>query len=482
MDQKRRNIERIWIVLFDMVAVTLSLILAYFIRYRVFLGRYAAGDQSWMLVLLLVIYLVAFYLTGNIRRFFRRGPIKELFEVLKTELTMLVLLLVLVYVLHNSEDVARLMLGYFLVWNTILMLAFRQLLKGLLIRVFRRSVYTSHMILVTDRAHVLGLLEDIDAYKEWYREIRGIVLADEAFEESDGETEKSEQELVSGVPVVASYDALLEYVVHNNVDEVFFAYVGQKGMKKVPALINTLSSMGVTVNVNIDEFDLSRVARKSLGKVGKYAVVAFDRNIFSQRGLFLKRLLDIAGSLVGMAIFGLVAIVLVPAIKLTSKGPAIFLQTRVGKNGRKFQFYKFRSMYIDAEERKASLMDQNEVDGLMFKMENDPRITKVGRFIRRTSLDELPQFWNVLKGDMSLVGTRPPTVDEYERYEAKHKSRLSMKPGITGMWQVSGRSDIQDFDEVVRLDMEYIDGWNIGKDIAILFKTVGVVLGKKGSK
>ena len=136
----------------------------------------------------------------------------------------------------------------------------------------------------------------------------------------------------------------------------------------------------------------------------------------------------------------------------------------------------------DAEQRKKELMAKNEVHGLMFKMENDPRITKVGRFIRKTSIDELPQFWNILKGDMSLVGTRPPTVDEFERYEAKHKCRLSMTPGLTGLWQVSGRSDIKDFDEVVQLDMQYIDNWSILKDIKILLLTVGIVITGKGSR
>jgi lipopolysaccharide/colanic/teichoic acid biosynthesis glycosyltransferase len=139
-------------------------------------------------------------------------------------------------------------------------------------------------------------------------------------------------------------------------------------------------------------------------------------------------------------------------------------------------------MYVDAEERKKALMEQNKMDGYMFKMDNDPRITKVGKFIRKYSIDELPQFWNVLKGDMSLVGTRPPTIDEFEKYESHHKRRLSLKPGITGLWQVSGRSDIQDFEEVVRLDCEYIDNWSIGLDIKILFKTVGVVLTHKGAE
>ena len=132
-------------------------------------------------------------------------------------------------------------------------------------------------------------------------------------------------------------------------------------------------------------------------------------------------------------------------------------------------------MYVDSEERKKELMDKNKMDGLMFKMDNDPRITKVGRFIRKTSIDELPQFFNVLKGDMSLVGTRPPTVDEFKQYETYHKRRLSVKPGITGLWQVSGRNRITNFEDVVKLDLKYIDNWSIALDIKILFKTVAVV-------
>ena len=139
-------------------------------------------------------------------------------------------------------------------------------------------------------------------------------------------------------------------------------------------------------------------------------------------------------------------------------------------------------MYMDAEERKKELQAQNEMSGLMFKMDNDPRITKVGAFLRKTSLDELPQFFNILKGDMSLVGTRPPTVDEYERYNFHYKRRLSMTPGLTGMWQVSGRSEITDFDDVVRYDLEYIDNWSLTLDMKILFQTIGVVLLRKGSK
>ena len=183
-----------------------------------------------------------------------------------------------------------------------------------------------------------------------------------------------------------------------------------------------------------------------------------------------------------------------PAIYIASPGPIFFAQERVGRNGRKFKMYKFRSMYMDAEERKKELMAQNKVgDGMMFKMDFDPRIignkvlpngkkkTGIGQFIRKTSLDEFPQFFNVLKGDMSIVGTRPPTLDEWNKYELHHRARLAIKPGITGMWQVSGRSEITDFEEVVKLDTEYISEWNVGMDIKLLWKTVVSVLKRDGS-
>lgn len=208
------------------------------------------------------------------------------------------------------------------------------------------------------------------------------------------------------------------------------------------------------------------------------------------RQVALKRLMDIAGGIVGCIITAILFVFVAPLIYAKSPGPIFFKQTRVGKNGKLFQMYKFRSMYLDAEERKKELMSQNKIkDGFMFKMDYDPRIIGsekgpdkgIGNFIRKYSIDEFPQFINVLKGDMSLVGTRPPTVDEWEKYELHHRARLAVKPGITGMWQVSGRSSITDFEEVVKLDTKYIVNWSFALDIKILFKTVGSVLKKDGA-
>lgn len=248
-------------------------------------------------------------------------------------------------------------------------------------------------------------------------------------------------------------------------------------------MIKNFGIMGITIHIK-----LARVADDSsnqiVEKLEGYTVLSTSINMVSAGQLIFKRTMDICGGLVGMLLTGIIFIFVAPIIYIKSPGPIFFKQVRIGKNGKKFNIYKFRSMYMDAEERKKELMAQNDIkDGMMFKMDNDPRIIKgIGNFIRDYSLDEFPQFWNVLIGDMSLVGTRPPTVDEWEKYEMHHRSRLAFKPGLTGMWQVSGRSNITDFEEVVRLDTEYIKKWSPGLDIMILFKTVAVVLGKVGSK
>ena len=198
--------------------------------------------------------------------------------------------------------------------------------------------------------------------------------------------------------------------------------------------------------------------------------------------IVIKRIMDILGSLVGLVFTVLLTPFIALAIRLDSPGPVFYRQKRIGLNGREFRIVKFRSMYMDADEMKDELLNENEMSGPIFKITNDPRITKVGRFLRQTSLDELPQFYNILIGQMSLVGTRPPTPDEYIQYKLQYRRRLSIKPGLTGLWQVSGRSDITDFEDVLRLDLHYIDHWSLGLDIKILLKTLGVVFHKRGAK
>lgn len=193
----------------------------------------------------------------------------------------------------------------------------------------------------------------------------------------------------------------------------------------------------------------------------------------------VKRLLDIAGSLVGLLILALILVPLAIAIKLDSPGSIFYAQERYGLYGKPFKIRKLRSMVVDAERLKDRV--KNEATGLIFKSENDPRVTRVGRFLRQTSLDELPQFWNVLVGEMSLVGTRPPTADEVIHYNRYHWRRLDVKPGLTGEWQVSGRSQVKDFDRVVALDLRYQKRWTPWYDLQIIAKTLYVVVARVGA-
>ena len=297
---------------------------------------------------------------------------------------------------------------------------------------------------------------------------------------------------VETIPIVATADTLEQYLTNNWVDEVYLD-VSPKADLPVD-LINSLMRMGITIHTALTNLDDIESRHKNVEWICGHLTITTSLGYITGRDVFLKRIMDIAGGLVG----SLITLILTPfiglAIWLSDPGPIFFSQTRIGENGKKFQIYKFRSMYMDAEARKKQIAQESgQEDQLMFKMEHDPRIIGqkelrngkwkkgVGGWIRDLSLDEFPQFFNVLKGDMSLVGTRPPTVDEWERYEPFHRSRMSTRPGITGLWQVSGRSKIRDFDTVVRLDREYIENWSLKQDIHILFKTVWVVLTRKGA-
>lgn len=282
---------------------------------------------------------------------------------------------------------------------------------------------------------------------------------------------------------IGCLDELEDVIKKYNLDQIYFIQETAGEISLAQQYIDLCTDMGVTLRLIVDFYE-SKNANSYVSSVGTYPVIAYHTISLNAYEQVLKRSIDILAGLAGLILFSPFMIVTAIAIKLDSPGPVIFKQKRLGQNGREFNIYKFRSMYIDAEARKAELMKKNEIQGesgCMFKMKNDPRVTRVGRFIRKYSIDEFPQFFNILKGDMSLVGTRPPTMDEVEKYKREQWRRISIKPGLTGMWQVNGRSNICSFEEVVKMDVFYIDNWSLILDIKIILKTMQVLINSKGA-
>jgi exopolysaccharide biosynthesis polyprenyl glycosylphosphotransferase len=266
----------------------------------------------------------------------------------------------------------------------------------------------------------------------------------------------------------------LESIIRKyNIDQVFFLQKRDMDISFLQQYVDICIEMGVTCRIVVDTFR-RRKAFSFVSSIGTYPILTYHTVTMNKYAEIFKRWFDIVFSLLVIIITSPIMIITAIAIKIDSPGPVFFRQVRVGKNGRHFLIWKFRSMRVDAEELKPELEKFNDVkDGMMFKIKDDPRVTRVGKFIRKTSIDELPQFFNVLFGSMSVVGTRPPTIGEVELYSMHDWRRISIKPGITGMWQVSGRSSVTDFNKVVELDTEYIDKWSIWLDIKIIIKTVG---------
>ena len=277
-----------------------------------------------------------------------------------------------------------------------------------------------------------------------------------------------------------SYHGELDDIKRILNDQVIDEVVITRPLSYDTRLKNTLEEIqkrGITATLLLNQ-ENNEAARATVTMVDNIPALKIHTVSLHEGQLAAKRIMDVACALVGMVLFGLAWLVFAPLIKLESKGPVIFKQERVSKNGRVFKMWKFRSMFEDAEARKKTLEEQNEMKGHMFKITDDPRVTRVGHFIRKTNIDELPQFYNVLRGDMSLVGTRPPTVEEVRHYEARHYKRISMIPGITGIWQASGGASlIRDFEDVVQLDTQYIKEWSVWKDVVIVFKTA-LIMGK----
>ena len=310
----------------------------------------------------------------------------------------------------------------------------------------------------------------VNQHREWGYRVLGLI---------DEKKEKADQE-IEGVKVIGSF-ADLPGILHNNVvDQVMFI-VPRSWLGKIEPLMKFCELEGTKVSIAVDYFAM-KLAKAKPVDISGFPFLSFETTPDKPLQLLIKNTFDALGSLIALILLAPLLLIIALLVKLTSPGPVIFTQERCGMNGRKFRLIKFRTMVADAETQLARLLEQNEMCGPAFKMADDPRITKVGRFLRKFSLDELPQLWNVFKGDMSLVGPRPPLPEEVEKYDNWQRRRLSMRPGLTCIWQVSGRNKIKDFDQWMKLDLKYIDEWSLALDFRIFLKTVPVVLLGIGAK
>lgn len=472
MYKKENNswLKHIDFVILDILCLQLAFILAYEIRVAKGIPYLNPLYENMAFVLVIFQLLVSFF-GESFSGVLRRGFLIEMKCMIEHEICVMLLAVLYLFMSQQGVMYSR---GVFTIMCTLYFfiayaarIGWKKVIRS---RKFAEGEKRSILIITTDAeaANVVKALRG-DSYGTYH--LAGVALLDK----------NKTGSMIQRVPVVAGADDVTAYIHKNWVDEVFFALPEHVDIPK--KIMKDCNRMGVVTHVQLaalNELGKNQVVEEIAG----YMVLSSSINIVSSWQLLVKRLMDIAGGLVGCIFTGIIYIFIAPIMKVKSPGPVFFSQVRMGKNGKPFKIYKFRSMYMDAEERKKELMEKNNIkDGLMFKMDDDPRIIKgIGHFIRKTSLDEFPQFWNILKGDMSLVGTRPPTMDEWDKYELHHRRRLAIKPGLTGMWQVSGRSEITDFEEVVELDTKYIEQWSIGLDIKILFKTVTVVFTGSGAK
>lgn len=464
----------------DELCLQISFIIGYFIRNGIS-NPYMIPIYRDIALIMVFLDLIVMVFAETMKNVLKRGYYEEFSMTLKHVLLIEVSLTFYLFYSKSGQIYSRIIMFYTAILYLVISYGVRLIWKWYL-RKKMMSGGERTLLIVTTNSMVDNVIFNIQDNNYEMFQLAGVVLLDQ---DACG-TE------IKGVPVVANKSNVVDYVCREWIDEVF---INLPPEEPYPGdLMNQFTEMGVVVHMKLMKTSNLVGEKKFVERLGNYTVLTTSINYATNRQLFLKRFLDICGGLVGCLITGVLFVFLAPAIYIQSPGPIFFSQERVGKNGKKFKCYKFRSMYLDAEERKKELMKENRVkDGMMFKLDWDPRIIGskklpdgtvkkgIGNLIRDWSLDEFPQFYNVLKGDMSLVGTRPPTVDEWEKYDLHHRARLATKPGITGMWQVSGRSNITDFEDVVKLDVQYIANWSMALDFKILFKTVAVVLKREGS-
>lgn len=448
-----------------------DLVIATVIYFGLYFGTDIASDLETYLRLYWVV------LTGWVILLFTRGE----YHNLRVQTYWRVALQVLVngvlffgfctsmsFLLH-LQFASRAFLALYAVFTVLCFLALRLSVLFAANTLRRSGRNARNILLVGTGRRAQEFISLVARHREWGYRIVGLLDNDDQMKGKS----------VAGYPCLGHISELPEVLERNVIDEVIMV-VPRSWLKEIEHCILYCEAVGIPTTLSTDFFDLE-IAHGVPREVDGFTYITFETNRLKEEELLIKRLLDILFSFIALVLLSPVFLAVAIAIKLDSKGPVFFRQVRCTKNGRHFVLYKFRSMVAGAEAKREELLVRNEMSGPVFKISNDPRVTRVGRFLRRTSLDETPQFWNVLKGHMSLVGPRPPIPDEVEKYEPWQRRRLSMKPGITCIWQVSGRNQI-DFEDWMKLDLQYIDRWSLWLDFRIILQTIRAVVTTRGAK
>jgi exopolysaccharide biosynthesis polyprenyl glycosylphosphotransferase len=370
------------------------------------------------------------------------------------------------YLVHG-QDISRTVVLVTLGLVTISLSVRRLVYRILIYRRFERGVGTRNVLIVGTGPEAHALRHHLDSIRHLGYTFKGFI---------DFPGTNSRFTSTSG-DVVGTLDTLFSLARKQFVDEIFFTTVCERGI--VQEVLDKARTHGIDLRVVPDMYD-GLAWNSPIEYIGQFPTIPLHTGHVPEVGLLLKRVLDVVMSAIAVILMSPILLAVAIAIKLDSHGPVFYSSERIGKRGRVFRCIKFRTMVRDAENRRADVMHMNEREGVLFKISNDPRITRLGRFLRKYSIDELPQFFNVLRGDMSIVGPRPPLASEVKEYKLTHLRRLDVMPGVTGLWQVQGRQD-PSFDSYISLDVTYIENWSIWLDLKIIGRTIGVVLAGTGS-
>jgi exopolysaccharide biosynthesis polyprenyl glycosylphosphotransferase len=482
MLKERARILTLAIVALDLLLVAVAFLAAYWIRDVVlpavapaaFEGPfYPVSDYLPLLPVALVIWAVLLLSSGGYRSHRTVPLIDEAWGVIRVSFLGAAVLTLTIFALRLGErlledQISRSWILLFALLSCLILLT-----EKLAIRLSSRYV-RSHglnyrtILIVGTNATARAIARSIDLHRFWGFRLLGFVESGENGAEPGPWSH----------PVLGGIEDLPRLVEEHPVDDVIFA-VRRQDLDRMQEVFEILQELGIRTRFAMNLFPDVR-ARVQLEDLDGMPLLTFSTTPTGPLQLMAKRLLDVGVSGL-LLLLGLPLVVIIAgAIKITSGGTVLFRQTRCGLNGRYFTLYKFRTMVHDAEARRQEIFHLNEMGGPAFKLRHDPRVTRLGRLLRKFSLDELPQLWNVLRGDMSLVGPRPPIPEEVAQYQRWQRRRLSMKPGLTCLWQISGRNEV-DFDRWMQLDLEYIDSWSPSLDLKILLKTIPVVLSGRGA-